>query len=49
MTPEQKQIIERLLQFAKTDIEAATRALSPNASEFDINVALYMAHTLGIE
>lgn len=49
MTPKQQKIIERLLLFAKTDVEAATRALSPNASEFDIRVALYMAHTLGIE
>ena len=49
MTAHQRNIIERLKDFAKTDLEAANRALKDNATEFDVKVALYMAHTIGID
>lgn len=49
MTASQRNIIERLKDFAQTDLEAANRALKDNASEFDVKVALYMAHTIGID
>ncbi len=48
MTKEEKDILERLKQFAETDLMAANKALSADATDYDIRIALYMAHTLGI-
>ena len=49
MTASQRNIIERLKNFAQTDLEAANRALKDDATEFDVKIALYMAHTIGID
>jgi hypothetical protein len=44
-----KDILNRLKQFAETDLYAANKALSEDASEDDIRVALFLARTIGIE
>ena len=49
LTSKQKDIIERLQRFAETDLNAANRALSDDASEEDIKIALFLARTIGIE
>lgn len=49
LTSKQKEVILRLKLLAETDLEAANRALSENATEFDIRVALLLAHDLGIK
>lgn len=48
MSAKERNIIERLKQFAETDLMAANKALSADATDYDIRIALYMAHTLGI-
>lgn len=49
LTKEERQVIERLKHWAETDLESAKRALSSEATETDVKIALYSAHTLGIE
>ena len=44
-----KDILNRLKQFAETDLYAANKALSEDASEKDIRLALFLAKTIGIE
>lgn len=44
-----KDILNRLKRFAETDLYAANKALSEDASEDDIRVALFLARTIGIE
>jgi hypothetical protein len=44
-----KDILNRLKQFAETDLYAANKALSEEASESDIRLALFLAKTIGIE
>lgn len=49
MNKKQREIIERLKHSCETFLEASNKALSENATEHDVNIALYMAHVLGIE
>lgn len=44
-----RDILERLKQFAETDLYAANKALSKDATENDIKIALFLARTIGIE
>ena len=44
-----RDILERLKQFAETDLYAANKALSNDATENDIKIALFLARTIGIE
>jgi hypothetical protein len=49
MNDKVRDIINRLKQFAETDLYAANKALSKDATENDIKLALFLAKTIGIE
>lgn len=49
MTEKQKEVIERLLSMAKTEVETCEIALSPNATERDIMMACHLAFLNGIK
>ena len=49
MNDKVRDILNRLKQFAETDLYAANKALSKDASEDDIRIALFLARTIGIE
>ena len=49
LTKQQEDVLKRLKVFAETDLEAANRALSKDASEYDVRIALFLAKTNGIE
>lgn len=49
LTEKQKELLTRLKACAEVDLEAVKRALSEDASEGEIEIALYLCKISGIE
>ena len=49
MNDKVRDILNRLKQCAETDLYVANKALSKDATENDIELALFLAKTIGIE
>lgn len=49
MSEKQKEVIERLLSMARTEVETCELALSENATERDIKIACHLAYLNGIK
>lgn len=48
-TKKQKEIIKRLMDLSKAQVEICSKALSDDANEFDIRLACYFAHLQNIK
>ncbi len=49
MTTRQRDILERLHKNLKVDLEVVEKALAPDATNYYVDLALYIARTVGIK